>query len=108
MSRNGEREPTALSLSNTFAGTFVFQAGCFGRFPEVAFQVNAEFRDFDAFTFEKLFLKQGVWSTNQDFPVITDHAVPRDSFPGRRGGHGASGCARAARQAQSSSEGSIS
>jgi len=70
-------------------------------------QIHAKFNDSDAFAFEKFSLEQSMRSANEDFPAVADYAVPRNAFSRRSSRHGASGSARAARQAQSLSEGSI-
>ena len=71
------------------------------------FQVDAGFYDADAFAFEEFSLEQSVRSANEDFPAVADYAVPWNAFSRRSGGHGATSRARAARQVQSFSEGSI-
>src|SRR6266849_7254676 len=101
-------EPASRSLPNTLSRGLVFQGSCLADLPKMASQVNTKLNDRDAFAFQKLPLEQSVWSTNEDFSAVADHAVPGNSFSGRSGSHGASGCARAPRQAQSPSEGSIS
>ena len=78
-----------------------------GGLPEVPFQVHAKFNDGDTFGFEKLFLEQSVWATNEDFSAVADHAVPRNAFSRRSASHGASGGARASGQTQGSGEPSI-
>ena len=104
MQRLGGR-PSTDSIWNTFLSgynlqRFLFKSrGLSGWLPEVLFQIHAELYKRDAFTFEKFSLKQSVGPTNQDFAAIAYDAVPRDPFSGWGGGHGASGCARAARQA---------
>lgn len=75
--------------------------------PEVPFQVHAKFNDGDTFGFEKFFLEQRVWATNQDFSAVADHAVPGNALSRRSGGHGASRGARATGQPEGSSQPSI-
>jgi hypothetical protein len=79
----------------------------FRRLPEVSFQVHTKFNDGNSLSFEKLFLEQGVWAANEDFSAVADHAVPRNAFSGRSGGHGAPGSARAAGQTEGSGKPSI-
>ena len=70
----------------------------------MTFQVDAGFRDFYAFTFEELALERGVGLADEDFAALTNDAMPGDAFSRRSGGHGAACAARAAREAQRSSE----
>ena len=73
----------------------------------MAFQVDTKFDDGYAFAFKELLLEQSMWPANEDFPAIANHAVPRNAFSRRGGGHGASSRARSARQAQSLSQPSV-
>src|SRR5690348_9939485 len=88
----------------SFGQRFLLGRGLFGWLPELLFQIHAKLYERDAFTFEKFSLKQSVRAANQDFAAVADHAVPRNAFSGRSGGHGTSGRARAAGQTKSFSK----
>jgi hypothetical protein len=94
-----------LSALRSQVGAFPFPS--FQQLPEVPLQVHTKFNDGNSFAFEKLFLEQSVWATDEDFSAIADHAVPGNTFSGRSAGHGASGRARAAGQPQGSGKPSI-
>jgi hypothetical protein len=74
----------------------------------MAFQVNARLDDGDAFAFEELFLQGGIRLADEDFAALSNDAMPGNSSSRRSRGHGAPGAARAPRQTQSLSKGSIS
>ena len=71
-------------------------------------QVHSRFEECDAFTFQELSLQPSVGFADEQFAAVAYDAVPGYAFAGRRRRHGASCGARAAGQAQSTSEGSIS
>jgi len=75
-----------------------------GRGPQVAFQVEAGFDNFDAFADKKFSLERSVGLANEDFAVVSDNAVPGNAFPGGCGGHGPAGAACPAGEAQNSSQ----
>jgi hypothetical protein len=66
----------------------------------VAVQIHARLDDADAFAFEELSLQGTVRLANEDFAVFTDNAMPGNAFTGGSRRHGASGTARASREAQ--------
>lgn len=74
----------------------------------MALQIDARFSELDPFTFKKFSLQRGVRFANQNFAAFAENAMPGNASSGRGGGHRASSGARAAGQAQESSEGSIS
>lgn len=53
----------------------------------------------ECFGFEELALEGSIGLADEQLAVGANHAVPRDAFAARARGHGASGCACAARQA---------
>jgi hypothetical protein len=69
----------------------------------VALKAEAGFDNFDAFTREEFFLERSIRLANEDFAVISDHAVPGNAFPGGCGRHSAAGTASTAAEAQDSS-----
>jgi hypothetical protein len=77
------------------------------RRPEVGFHSYAIFYDFDAFGFEEFALEAGVGFADYDFSGGVEDAMPGDAFALRRGGHGATGAASAAFEAQNFSNGPI-
>jgi len=66
----------------------------------VAVQIHARLDDPDAFTFEELSLQRTVRLADEDLTVFTDNAMPGNAFTGGSRRHGASGTARASREAQ--------
>jgi len=66
----------------------------------VAVQIHARLDDPDAFTFEELSLQGTVRFADEDFAVFTDNPVPGNAFTRGSHCHGASGTARASREAQ--------
>ena len=63
-------------------------------------KLDAQFDDFDAFAFEKLFLQHGVRPANQNFSVRSNYAMPGYAFAGRSSSDRAASGSRAARQTQ--------
>jgi hypothetical protein len=70
----------------------------------MALQIHAGFEKGDTFGCEKFALERGVRLADKDAAALADDAMPGNPAAGRRGGHGATGAARAAAQAQKSSE----
>jgi hypothetical protein len=71
------------------------------------FYIDAGFDDAYSFGFEELFLEGGVGFADEDFAVGTEDPVPGNAFSGRRCAHGATCGARATRETQGFSKGSI-
>ncbi len=67
-------------------------------------QVHAEFNEGHALGLKKSALQGGVRLRREDPAAFADDAVPGNALAIGRGGHRAAGCARAAGQAQKSSE----
>jgi hypothetical protein len=110
--RRARRTPPCAPFSFGFwrwAAAFLYGGGLLSRrSPEKFFYVDAGFDDWNTFGFEELFLERGVRFADQDFAAGAEDAVPGDGLSSRSGAHGAAGGARAAAEAQGSSEGSIS
>jgi hypothetical protein len=62
----------------------------------MALKIHAGFDDLNAFAFEELLLKRGVWFADEEFAAFAENAMPRNAFSGRSGGHGSACAARAA------------
>jgi hypothetical protein len=64
----------------------------------VAFEVDANPDDRDAFAFEEFSLQGCVRFADKDFPALAEDTMPRNAFTGRSCSHGVSRGARAAGQ----------
>jgi hypothetical protein len=70
----------------------------------MVFQVNAGFAQGYLFRLQQPALQAGVGLADKQLSARADDTMPRDSFSGRRAGHGASGGARATRKTQDTSD----
>jgi hypothetical protein len=107
------RQLVAASFLTTSARAFLFQLGFlplqFWRgLPEMVFEIDAGFDNSYTFALEEFSLQGSVRFADENFPALTDYTMPGNAFSGGSCGHRTARRARAAGQAQSLSEGSIS